>query len=129
MAYTLTWIFPCFFDIKVDKDDYLHVNARQSGGLLLREERATRDKPFLATLKARRLLTDTSKQVDDKVMFSNVSGRPEKTNAKLMFQRQYHLVIDVSSSGDLLGYLPGDALGVLPENDPKEVDRLVPPFN
>jgi hypothetical protein len=67
-----------------DGEDYLHAAARQSGGLLLNEDRATSAKPFPATLKSRALLTDASTGVEDK----------------------FHVVIDVSRAGALLGAPP-----------------------
>jgi len=78
-------------------EDYLRANARQSGATLLREKGATRDAPFTATLKTRTWVA------------------PDKV----------HIVLDVAGAGALLAYVPGDALGVLPDNDPAEVARLV----
>jgi len=85
-------------------EDYLYENARQCGGLLLKEKRATKDEPFLARVKSKRKLT------------THAPCGP--------FEDKWHIVLDISGSEKLLEYSPGDALGVLPRNDPGEVTRL-----
>ena len=97
-------------EVEVEVEDYLLEAARQSGGLLVGARKATRAQPFAATVKAKRLLTTSppADQNDDK----------------------WHIVLDVSHDGgaELLEYLPGDALGVIPENDPAELQRIAKAF-
>lgn len=40
-------------------------------------------------------------------------------------RRVLHVEVDVSAGGDAMAFLPGDALGVLPQNEPSLVDSLL----
>ena len=52
-------------------------------------------------------------------------GSSSAVNASEGERRVLHLEIDVSAGGDVMDFLPGDAVGVLPRNEPRDIDEIM----
>lgn len=88
-------------------NDYLRQSALDNLSLFTKQKKATRESPCLTQIKRKRELTN--RQFD-----------AEKDDPKEVWE----IVLDVSHS-DMLDYTPGDAIGILPENDPEEVSEIL----
>lgn len=87
--------------------DYLRSAVQEHADLFVLQTGASRKKPFKAVLSRRKILTALEDSKD-----------PKET---------WHLELDISHGNGVeeLAFEPGDALGVQPENDPKEVEAIL----
>lgn len=92
------------------RNDYLVEQIKSNLGRFTEEKRASKVSPFMGVLKSKRLLTHPELDAD-------------RTDPKEVWD----VVFDVSEGegSALLDHLPGDALGVVPENNPVHVLEIL----
>ena len=98
------------FERAEGRSDYLVEKVKADVGRFADENRASRDSPFMGVLESKRLLTHPELDAD-------------RTNPKEV----WHIAFNIAEGDgeELLDYLPGDALGVLPENNPIQILEIL----